>query len=65
MYGSLLMANQYMIDTAHGMQGIVNIEDRASGIAEYLLDALIDKRPDDHFGARQHLHGLPPGFLLL
>ncbi|MNP72590.1 hypothetical protein D3C76_1691760 [compost metagenome] len=52
MYGSLLMANQYMIDTAHGMQGIVNIEDRAPGVAEYLLDALIDKRPDDHFGAR-------------
>ncbi|MNR63078.1 hypothetical protein D3C85_1852650 [compost metagenome] len=54
-----------MIDATYGVQRIINIEDCASGIAEYLLHALIDERPDDHFGARQHLHGLPPGLLLL
>ncbi|CSP71703.1 Uncharacterised protein [Shigella sonnei] len=48
-----------MIDTTHGMQCIVNIKDCASGITEYLFNALIDKRSDDHLGSRQHLHGLP------
>jgi hypothetical protein len=46
------------------MQRIINIEDRAARVAEYLLYALIDQRSDDHFRARQHLHALPPGILL-
>ncbi|SAD66964.1 Uncharacterised protein [Enterobacter cloacae] len=62
MYSSLFMTNQNMINTAYRVQRVINIENRASGIAEHLFHALIDKRSDDHFRARQHLHALPPGF---
>jgi hypothetical protein len=62
MYRRLLVTYQNMVNAAYRMQRIINIEDCASRVAEHLLHALIDKRSDDHFRARQHLHALPPGF---
>ena len=64
MYGRLLVTYQNMVNAPYRMEGIINIEDRAARVAEHLLYALIDQRPDDHFRARQHLHALPPGILL-
>jgi hypothetical protein len=51
MHGTLLMAHQYVIDASDRMQGIVNIEYRPARISEYVLNALIDQRSDDHLGS--------------
>ncbi len=48
---TLLVAHQNMIDPSDRMQGVVDIEHRPAGVAEYMLNALIDQRSDDHLGS--------------
>ncbi|MOA68575.1 hypothetical protein D3C78_1962610 [compost metagenome] len=51
MHRPLLVAHQNMIDAPHRVQGIIDIEYRPARIAEYMLNALIDQRSDDHLGS--------------
>jgi hypothetical protein len=51
MNGSLLMANQDMLELVLFKEFVVNKEDRAAGIAEYVLDLFLLQAPDYNFCA--------------
>jgi hypothetical protein len=51
MNGSLLMPNQDMLELVLFEQFVINKENRAAGIAEYVLDLFLLQAPDYDFCA--------------
>ena len=57
MAGALLVADEDVLDLVLLDDLVIDRQDGAAGIAEDMLDALIDQGLDDHFGAR-HLQAI-------
>ena len=53
MGGGLLVTDQDVLDPILLEQGVVDVQDRAPGVAEDELDALVDQRLDDDLGPTQ------------
>jgi hypothetical protein len=50
-HGAPLLAHQHVLDLLLLEELVIDRQNRAAGIAEDVLDALIGKRPNDHLGA--------------